>query len=78
MSSDQITKNIEIMKNSIFTIALLVGTGITFAQETPTAEILKTRTKSNQSNERVMNLGDSKSVTNDSIIEIGTVDVLKT
>lgn len=78
MSSDQTTKNIEIMKNSIFTIALLVGTGITFAQETPTTEILKTRTKSNQTNERVMNPDESKSVSNATIIETETLEALKT
>lgn len=78
MSSDEITKNIEIMKNSIFTIALLVGAGITFAQETPTTEILNIRTKSNQCNERVINLGDSKSVATASISEIETVEVSKT
>jgi len=50
MNSDYTTKKIEIMKISIFTIALLVGTGITFAQEAPIAEILKTRTKSNNNN----------------------------
>ena len=66
------------MKNSIFTIALLVGTGITFAQETPTTEILKTRTKSNQCNERVMNLDESKSDKDAAIGEIETVDALKT
>jgi|LakMenE01Jun11ns_1017448.scaffolds.fasta_scaffold9255783_2 hypothetical protein len=66
------------MKNSIFTIALLLGTGITFAQETPTSEILKTRTKSNQCNERVMNPDETKSVNTPSIIEPEAVDALKT
>lgn len=61
------------MKNLIFTIALLLGTGIAFAQETS----LKNSIKSNQTNERVLIQNDSKSVSNSSIIKIETVDVIK-
>jgi len=66
------------MKNSIFTIALLLGTGITFAQETPTTEILKTRTKSNQCNERVVIQANSNSASSPSINNIETVAALIT
>lgn len=47
------------MKNSIFTIAFLLATGIAFAQETPTAAVVKNRTKSNNTNERVSTTTDS-------------------